>query len=126
MGRYDGPDFETDASRIVSVWAATVPFDDIPDDYWMPDWNGGDDDPWNQFATDFGFGYDDNVESYCDDPDHRAVPIRDLIAPLSYAKTFIDAVVLRAREQGVADTTYVYLIYDLQYDSQVTKKERSP
>lgn len=126
MGRYDAPDYETE-QKIVSVWAATVPWDDIPEDYWICDFDGGDDDPWNRFSTDFGFGYydDDFVESYFDEPTQAAVPIKQLIDPLSYSKTFVDAVVQRSEQIGVGQTCYVFLMYGFKYDPAQSGIEQS-
>ena len=127
MGRYDGPHLETEDEHVVSVWVATVPFVDIPKDYWLPDYDGEDDAPWNQFSHDFGFGsYDtDFVESYFHEPDGNVVPVEDLIKPLSYASSFVDAVVQRASEIGVAKTSYVYLVYNFKYDESVTGRHKS-
>jgi len=36
MGPFDGPHFETEGEPIVSVWASTVPWDEIPDDIGSP------------------------------------------------------------------------------------------
>lgn len=121
MGRYDGPHFEAKDERVVSVWVATVPWDDIPEDYWMPDYDGADNAPWNQFSQDFGFGVyeDDFVESYFNEPDGDIVPIADLIRPLSYASSFVVDVVKRARNIGVVETSYVYLMYNFKYDEEI-------
>ena len=105
MGRYDGPHFDVDDEKVVSVWASSVSWDAIPEDYWTYKYGGGDDDPWNRFSSDFGFGcYDDDfVESYFDEPEKKVLPIADLIAPLSYASSFaLPAVVKRAKNIGKA------------------------
>jgi hypothetical protein len=127
MGKYDGPHFEAEGEGIVSVWIATVPFDAIPDDYWIYDFEGDDDAAWNRFSSDFGFGYydDDFVDSNCDD-EHRSVPIRDLVTACSYGASFVEVVVKRAAELGLTETSYVYLMYNFRYDPTVTGIERSP
>ena len=70
MGRFDGPHFETPDEDVVSIWLARCSFDAIPETYVddpAPDPDGDDDDDasWNDFSTDFGFGYYDHdfVES---------------------------------------------------------------
>jgi len=127
MGRYDGPHFEVDDENVVSVWASTVAWGEIPEDYWEYNLRGGDDDPWNRFSSDFGFGYydDDFVESYFDDPEKKTVPIGDLIRPLSYSTSFLEAVTQRAKSIGHPNTSYVFLMYNFKYDPRVTGKERS-
>ena len=127
MGRYDGPHFRADDEKVVSVWASIVPWDDIPEDYWTYNFVGEDDDPWNRFSTDFGFGYynDDFVEAYFDETEKKIVPISTLIAPLSYASSFAPAVVKRSKTMGVSETSYVFLMYNFKYDPKVTGKDRS-
>ncbi len=127
MGRYDEPHFDVDNETVVSVWAAIVSWDEIPEDYWMCDFEGGDGDPWNCFSADFGFGYyDDSFVEGCFDEDSRAnVPIGDLIAPLSYSSSFASAVVRRAKALGLEDTSYVFLMYDFKYDPRVTGRDES-
>ena len=127
MGRYDGTHFDVDDEKVISVWASTVPWDDIPDDYWEYNFDGSDDDPWNRFSSDFGFGYydDDFVESYFDDPEKKMIPIEELIAPLSYSSSFLDAVTQRAKAIGLVTTSYVFLMYNFKYDPNVTGTEKS-
>lgn len=127
MGKYDGPHFFCDEENVVSIWAAVVPFNDIPEDYWQYDLSGDDDAPFNRFSSDFGFGcYDDDfVESYFDEAEKKIVPIADLIAPLSYASSFAPAAVKRANKLGLGETSYIFLIYNFEYDAKVTGRERS-
>lgn len=127
MGKYDGPHFSCDDKNVVSVWAATVPWHDIPEDYLQYDFSGDDDAPFNRFSSDFGFGYydDDFVESYFDEPGKKIVPIADLIAPLSYASSFAPAAAKRANKIGLNETSYVFLIYNFKYDPKVSGRDRS-
>ena len=126
MGRYGGPHFEVDHENVVSIWVAIRPLEEIPDDYFAENYGGEDDDPFNQFCTDFGFGmYDhDRVETYCAD-DWKSVNISELIAPLSYARSFHDAAVRVASQKNLATTPYVFLIYNFKYDPAVTGIETS-
>lgn len=126
MGKYDGPHFFAEDESIVSVWAATVAFDDIPDDYWIYNRDGNDDTPFNRFSSDFGFGYyDDDFVDTNADAVRRIVPIGQLILPCSYGASFADAVGRRAEQLGVASTSYVFLMYNFRYDPSVTGVDRS-
>jgi len=53
------------------------------------------------------------------------VPIEDLVNAMSYSASFVDKVVEKAREPGVATTSYVLLIYEFRYDVKVTDKTDS-
>ena len=127
MGRYDNAHFGIDDENVVSIWATPVPYHEIPEDYFTYDFAGGDNDPWNRFSSDFGFGYydDDFVENYFDEPEKCSLPVRELIAPLSYSSSFIDAVVQRAKELGLEETSYLFLIYNFKYDPTITRKQKS-
>src|SRR5262249_3865823 len=105
---------------VASVWAATCALADIPKGYFLPNY-GGEDEPFNPFSADFGFGYYDHdfVETYCTE-DWRVVPIAELIAPLSYSASFRETAVRQAELLGVGHTSYVILLYNFKYDSAVT------
>lgn len=126
MGRYDGPDFEVEDEDVVSIWAAKCALADIPDDYFQENYGGEDDEPFNPFSTDFGFGFYDHdfVETYCMD-DWRIVPIAELIEPLSCSSSFRDAAVRRAEDIGVGRSCYVFLLYNFKYDPAVTGVQES-
>jgi len=118
MGKYDGPYFKCEERDVVSIWVAHAAFADIPEDYWQPNFGSeNDDDPWNKFSSDFGFGYydDDFVEAYCQD-DHSVVPLHEQLKYLSYSSSFIEEAVQEAKRKGLENTCYVFLIYNFEYD----------
>jgi hypothetical protein len=121
MGRYDGPHFEVENEDVVSIWAATVTLAKIPSDYFEPRYGGEDDEPFNPFSDDFGFGcYDlDFVDTNGVD-DGRLVPIEELLAPVSYSASFRAAAAQQAQQLGVGQTCYVILLYNFKYDPAVT------
>ena len=125
MGKYDGPNFDT-KNDVVSVWISQVNYSEIPDDYWTPDPSDEDEAPWDQFSTDFGFGYYDNdfVESFCQD-DHSKATIYEQLKYLSYSQSFIEEVEQSAREREISETSYVFLMYNFKYDTNITKIEKS-
>jgi hypothetical protein len=57
MGRRSIYEFEK--SGVVSIWVIRLPLSEIPRDYFEAHYGGDDDEPFNQFAEDFGFGYYD-------------------------------------------------------------------
>ncbi len=125
MGKYDGPHFS--AENQVSIWLAHVPFAEIPENYWIPDWEDeSDDGAWNDFSADFGFGYydDDFVESFCDE-EGAPLAIYDQLKYLSFSKSFIQSAVSAGRAKGIESTTYVFVIYDFKYDPIITGIDKS-
>lgn len=127
MGKYDGPYFES-GNAIVSVWLANAEYNEIPENYWMENYEGDDDEPWNQFSADFGFGrYDINsVENFFDDKKYAKIPIYDLLKYLSYSKSFMDTVIEKAEGMLLKESSYAYLIYNFGYDPSVTGISESP
>ena len=126
MGKYDKPYFESD-NTIVSVWLANTEYDEIPENYWVENYEGDDDEPWNQFSDDFGFGrYDiDSVESFFDDKKYAKIPVFDLLKYLSYSKSFINSAIGKAEELLQKEASYAYLIYNFEYDPSVTGISKS-
>lgn len=104
---------------IVSIWAATCPLADIPENYFEEKYLREIDEPFNQFCADFGFDWYDHdfVESYCSD-DWSSVPIGELLRPewSSASDQFRDQAIARAQERGVSVTPYVFAIYNFCYD----------
>jgi hypothetical protein len=121
MGQFDGPHFRVDDEDVVSIWAATCPLADIPDNYFEDYGSDEDDDPFDPFSSDFGFGcYNhDDVEAYSA-KDVLAVPIGELLTPLSFSVSFRDDAVRQAEARGVGQTCYVFLLYNFKYDPAVT------
>jgi hypothetical protein len=122
MGKYDMPHFESN-NNIVSVWLANTEYNEIPENYWVENYEGDDDDSWNQFSNDFGFGrYDiDLVENFFDDKNYSKIPIFNLLKYLSYSKSFIDEVIEKADKLLLQkESSYAYLIYNFEYDPLVT------
>jgi hypothetical protein len=121
MGRYDGPYFEVEDERVVSIWVAKVPFDGIPEDYFTVLSFDDDDAPFNQFSTDFGFGFydDDFVEAHFRD-DQGIASVEELLEPLSYSASFRDAAVAALQRIGIVETSYVFLMYNFRYEPQFT------
>ena len=124
-GRFDGPHFREDAD-IVSVWVATCPFDAIPENYFDEPSDDDDDGPWDKFSTDFGFGYYDLDFFEPNHADGKVVSVREIVEPCSYAKSFVDAVSKRAGELNVPNTSFVILMYNFRYRSELTGVNTSP
>ena len=127
MGRYDGPHFEVEHEDVVSVWVATSPFDAIPEDYFLERYDEEDDQPFNRFSNDFGFGFYDHdfTEAHSSD-DGQPIPIQGLIEPCSYGKSFAVLVAVAASSLGIKESSSVFLMFNFKYDSAVTGVRESP
>ena len=55
--------------------------------------------------------------------DFAAVNLRDLLAPLSYSPTFIDAAIAAARKRGLEKACWVTVQYDFEYDPLKVKRQ---
>jgi hypothetical protein len=126
MGRFDGPHFRDEQNDVVSVWVATCAFDEIPGDYFTEPSDDNDDEPWNKFSTDFGFGYYDHDVFETNHADGSMVPVREILMPCSYASSFVDPVVLRSQQLSVSETSFIVLLYNFRYDVNATGILNSP
>ncbi len=125
MGRYDGPHFEVE-DDVVSVWIASCPLAEMPENYFALDIEGEDEDPFNEFSSDFGFGYYDIdfVETNCNSEWHEC-KVGNLIEALSYSGSFLNSVVEAANKVNIDKTSYVFLIYNFKYDPTITNIQAS-
>lgn len=119
MGKFDGPHFRTD-DCIVSLWIAKTQSPSIPDDYFEEDFESDDEDDFNPFSADFGFGYydHDQVELLSQD-DGKECQLDELLATASFSSSFIGGALERACALGLEKTTLAFLIYKFRYDPQI-------
>jgi hypothetical protein len=68
----------------------------------------------------------DSQEVMVDDKRWREQPVRALIAPLSYAESYVDAVVAAAKDKGWDKALYVVAQYDFVYDPKKVKRKVAP
>jgi hypothetical protein len=120
MSRFDGPHFDKEDSNIVSIWASKVPNQEIPEDYFTDNYSEDDEEPFNQFSSDFGIGcYDhdftENSRDYGDTNEQK-------LMYASYGKSFCKEASLACDIQSVGT---FYLMYDFIYDPKVTRINES-
>lgn len=115
--RYGPPHFRRDG--YVSIWATIAPSNEIPEDYCVPNYED-EEAPFSEFAGDFKFGsYDlDFSESFASDG--PACSTRDLLKYLSYSRSFIDEAENAAKAKKLEATEWIFLLYDFDYDPNVT------
>jgi len=116
MGRYDGPHFSCEDNDVVSVWVAKCALSKIPDDYFIENYDGEDEDPFNQFSTDFGFGYYDHdfVEPMALE---GSAPLDAIINDSSYGKSFAKEAYAAST---IKNTEHIFLMYNFNYDPKIT------
>lgn len=72
-------------------------------------------------------GYDiDAQEVEVDDEAWRRRPVAALLAPLSYAQSFLPAAVAAAERLGIKKALYVLVQYDCAYDPTKSKRKVAP
>lgn len=112
-----------------SIWIGEMPSDGSDEDYLRPQYDRADGEPLAPWMGEFGFGYfdydfmDGNSHGTVIGPhgyQHSRGPLRPLIAPCSYADSFIDAAMQAAQQHRITQTQFVMLLYDFRYDPKVT------
>jgi Immunity protein 22 len=122
MGRYSEYDFE-DKER-VSIWVAIVPWQQLPNEYFEEHYGGGDDEPFAQFSHEFGVGFYDH-DFVSTNGSEESKPLVNLLGPCSYSSSFLEPALAEARRRGLDKTSFVFLLYDYDYDPEVTKVSRT-
>jgi hypothetical protein len=118
VNRYGPPHFSDREGRL-SIWVGLCPLKDVPEDYFKENY-ADEDQPFTLFSQDFGFGFYDHdfVEMNCSRTGPK--PVRDLLAAHSYSASFLDAASAATRQERLTDTELVFLMYDFEYDPDVT------
>ena len=121
MGKFDGPHFYCENENVVSVWVAILPLNEIPDDYFEEDYGGDDEDPFNEFSSDFGFGYYDHdfVEA---NTLESCSPINEILKECAYGNSFAEAAY---QSSDIKNSEHVFLMYNFNYDPEITGITRS-
>jgi hypothetical protein len=123
MARWSVYDFE--AKGVVSIWVATVPRRQIPDDYFHEHYGREDDEPFSQFSQDFGFGYYDHDFVDTNGVTDGPKPIERLFGECSYGASYLAQAVTAAKRQNLDKTEFVFLLHDIAYRPEVTGVSRS-
>ena len=121
-GKFSIYDFEK--KGVVSIWLATVPLSRIPNAY-LEEHYGNDEEPFNQFAEDFGFGFYDHDSVDTNASKGRAKPVEDLVGKCSFSTSYVEQAVAEAKKRGLDKTQFVFLMYDIQYAPNRTKVSKS-
>ncbi|WP_167629428.1 immunity 22 family protein [Aquipseudomonas alcaligenes] len=121
MGRYDGPHFSTENEDVVSIWVATCPLTEIPDEYFEDNHDENDDTPFNQFSSDFGFGYYDHdlVEANRSE-NSKATSLTELLQPMSYSQSFLAKATQLADSLQIKESSYIFILYNFKYCQKTT------
>jgi len=115
MGRFDGPNFYKEDIGIVSIWVSKVPEIEIPKNYFDENYSEDEEEPFNQFSSDFGFGFYDH--DFAENAGVYGETVEEKLKSASYGKSFYKEASANCKN-SFADA--FYLIYDFVYDPKVT------
>jgi len=104
----------------VSVWASTHPYTDIPDEYFDESFSKNNTRATNQFSKNFKMHYfsPDHLET--NGAMEGTVKIRDAVSACSYADSFIENLMSKAKKKNLTNITWVVLLYEYEYSSKVS------
>ena len=104
---YYGQPFE--AEGFVSIWVATGVLNKYPAELEpLQDW--------------CGVGYYDVDSHEQNHAEYKAVPIAELLTPLSYSPSFQRQALEEARRRGISTVTWVMAQYDFAYQPSAAKR----
>jgi len=104
----------------VSVWVSTHPYADIPDEYFDESFSKNNTRATNQFSKNFKMRYfsPDHLET--NGAMEGTVKIRDAVIACSYADSFIENLMSKAKKKNLTNITWVVLLYEYEYSSKVS------
>lgn len=108
-----------DEQGFVSIWAGGFPSEEVRVEH-LRERYGDDDEPLAEWMGEFGFLYFNHDFQDTNGDGLTTQPLRELLAPCSYAASFLDEAIGEADHQGISKTQFVSLLYDFRYDPEVT------
>ena len=110
-----------DAEGFVSIWCGEFPTEEQREAQLRERYGEEfEDEPLAEWMGEFGFGWFDHdfMDANSDGLAWRSV--RELIAPCSYAASYVEAAVGAAAQLGIHKTQTVLLLFDWRYDPAVS------
>src|SRR6476646_8935414 len=110
-----------DAPGFVSIWVGGFPSEEVADRHMRERYGDRrDDEPLAEWMGEFGFRYFDHDFMDTNGNGLTRQPLRDLLAPCSYADSFLNEAMREAEQQGIAEAQCVILLFNFRYDPRVT------
>jgi hypothetical protein len=110
----------------VSIWVSTVPWEDLPDSYFEQHYGREDpNDPFTQFSEDFGFGFFDVDEVETNGSPGAPKPMDELLGECSFSSSYVLEAKAQAAVLGLTTTSFVFLLYEMEYQPEKTGVSRS-
>lgn len=109
------PIFSKENLNIVSIWASKVDLEKIPSNYFEENYSEDNDEYFNQFSSDFGFGYYDhdfieNAGKYGDTNEEK-------LKLASFGKSFFKEA---SQACDLPNVDNFFIMYDFIYNSDFT------
>jgi hypothetical protein len=117
-------DFLFTKKNKVSVWVSTVPYADIPDEYFEESYTKNDTRATNQWTKNFRIRYfnPDLLETNGSMDD--TMKVKQAVGECSYSSSFFEVLMSKAKKKKVNDITWMVLLYECEYSSKLTGIEK--
>jgi len=104
----------------VSVWVSQHPYAEIPDEYFEETFYKNNTRAKNSWSNNFKIRYfsPDYIET--NGAMTGTVDLKKAVAACSYADSFIDVLMGKAKKKDLVEITWVVLLYEYEYSSRVT------
>lgn len=104
----------------VSVWVSTHPYEKIPDDYFEETYSKNNTRATNQWSKNFKMRYFSPEFLETNGAMNGTIKIRDAVNACSYADSFIQNLMSKAKKKNLIDITWVVLLYEYEYSSKMS------
>ena len=108
----------------VSIWVSTHPYADIPDEYFEETFFKNNTRAKNQWSNNFNMRYFAPEHLETNGAKHGTVTVKKAASECSYADSFMENLMSKARKKKLTDITWMVLLYEYEYSSRVSGVEK--
>ena len=104
----------------VSVWVSQHPYADIPDEYFEETFYKNNTRAKNTWSNNFKIRYFSPEHLETNGAMQGTVSIQEAVNECSYADSFIENLMSKAKKKGLTNITWVVLLYEYEYSTKVS------
>ncbi len=113
-------DFLFTKKNKVSVWVSTIPYAEIPDDYFEESFSKNNTRAKNQWSENFKIRYFTPEYLETNGSMDGTIKIKQAAGECSYSSSFFEVLMSKARKKKISDITWIILLYETEYSAKLT------
>jgi hypothetical protein len=113
-------DFLFTKKNKVSVWVSTVPYADIPDEYFEESYTKNDTRATNQWSKNYKIRYFNPELLETNGSMDGTMKVKQAAGECSYSSSFYEVMMSKAKKKKISDITWIILLYELEYSAKLS------